>query len=194
MERKGLFLSGGWDLAKVRDAVAIACGNVSGCAGSKYQSGYALSAGYWVTSFLGAEVSYLKPSNVTLDGSGSNYHFSSFLENSLATIVVKGGVPIGPVRVYGEGGANYSRTKFSTTDVFADTTVPGGTETVEMQTKGWGWLFGGGVEGWVMRSIALYVEGGRTAIKGKPLVGEGSIDDRMFFVTAGVRVRLPFRR
>jgi hypothetical protein len=189
---KGLVLSSGWNLAKYSNAVANACGNVTDCTGSKYQSGYALSAGYWVTSFLGAEVSYLKPSNVTSDGSGDNYHFTSFLESRLATIAVKAGVPIGPVRVYGEAGASYSRTKFSTTEVFSDS--PGGTETIEMQTKGWGYLIGGGVEGWVVRSIALYAEVGSTAIKGKPMVGEGSINDSMLFATAGVRVRLPFRR
>jgi hypothetical protein len=52
-------------------------------------------------------------------------------------------------------------------------------------------LFGGGLEGWVTRSVAIYGEAGRAALKGNARDGgEGSIDSGLTFFFFGARVRI----
>jgi hypothetical protein len=196
----GLVLSGGGDFTKFRDALAVACGNVTNCAGNN--SGFAYTAGvaYWFTRFLAAEASYVRPAKVTANGSGDTYRFNSSLEAHVLTVAGKVGVPVGPVRFYGQAGADYHRATSSTTETVDDTTVtiddvvttiPGGTQTFELKTEGWGWLFGGGVEVWVARSIGIYAEVGRAALKGSAFPnGEGPIDDRLTFVLFGARFHI----
>jgi hypothetical protein len=60
-----------------------------------------------------------------------------------------------------------------------------------MKAEGWGWLAGGGVEGWLTRRLGLYVEGDAIAIRGSAVDGgQGAIKDTLIFVTAGVRVAI----
>jgi len=196
----GLVLFGGGGFAKFSDAVALACGTVSPCTGNDSRVTYAVGAAYWFTRFLAAEATYVKPANVTANGSGDTFRFDSSLDARVLTVTGMVGVPLGPVRLYGQAGANYHRATSSTTETIDDVTVtlddvtetiPGGTQTFEMKTAGWGWLFGGGLEAWVVPSLAIYAEAGRAALKGAARDGgEGAIDDRVTFMLIGARVHI----
>jgi hypothetical protein len=196
----GLIVFGGAGLARFRDAEALACGNVSDCSGDA--SGFAFTAGgtFWLTRFLGAEGSYVRPSKTTARGSGSNFRFDSSYDVHVTTIAGKVGAPIGSVRLYGRAGANYHKAASSSTLTTDDvtttvdgvsTTVEGGTQTIELKTDGWGWLFGGGIEVWLARSFALSGDFGVADLNGKALGGgEGEVDDRLSYVFVGAHIRI----
>src|SRR5437588_233259 len=48
----GMVVYGAAGLASVRDAVAIACGNVTNCSGKSTRPSYAAGATYWITRYL----------------------------------------------------------------------------------------------------------------------------------------------
>lgn len=196
----GLVLSGAAGFAKLGSAVAVSCGSVTDCAGDDSGIGYTAGASVWVARFLAAEASYVKPPDVTAHGSGTNFRFDSALNVNLVNIVGKVGAPVGPVRIYGQVGPTYHRAKLSTTETIDATTITvddvaqtiaGGTQTFELRTDGWSWVFGGGLEGWVTNSFALFGEFDRAAVKGKNRAGgEGSIDDRLTLFLFGARVHI----
>jgi hypothetical protein len=196
----GLVVFGGGSYSKLRDAAVLACGNVTACTSADLRPAYAAGVDYWITRFIAAEASYMKPLRVTASGAGDTFNFDSFFDARVVTLAGKVGVPIGAVRFYGKVGANYHRATTSTTETINDIvitvgdttqTVLGGTQTIELKTSGLGWLFGGGLEGWVTPGVAIYLEGGRTQLKGNNLNGgEGSINDRMTYFLAGLRVHI----
>jgi Outer membrane protein beta-barrel domain len=197
---KGLVLFGGGDFARFSNTVAISCGNVEQCSGRRSLSGFTVGAGYWLTPHLGAEASYLKPGDVIANGSGGTYRFSSSLDAQIFSVTGKVGAPIGLVRIYGLAGANYQRATLTTNETIDDVTViidetevilPGGTQTFQLRTGGWGWVFGGGLEIWEARSFAIYMEGGYLALKGTDRDGgEASTNERVIYVLVGARVRI----
>jgi hypothetical protein len=196
----GLVVFGGAGMGKFRDAIALACGNVQPCSGDDWGIAYTAGADYWISRFLAAEVSYVRRSELDVDGSGSTFSFNSSLDTHVTTVAGKVGIPMGPVRVYGKAGGNYLRATTGTTQTIDDTTVTidgveqtieGGTLTSEIKFSGWGWAFGGGIEAWVKPSFAIYAEGGLAGLKGSPRENvEGAIDDRLTYAVAGVRVRI----
>jgi hypothetical protein len=198
--RAGLELSAGVGLAKFSDAVQVTCGTVTSCAGKDLRGTLAVGAMYWIKPYVAAQVSYLKPGKVTASGSGNGFRFDSTLDTRIMTIAANVGGPIGPVRVYGLGGWNHHQATFGTTETFDDTTVvvdnvtqtiKGGTQAFELKTAGWGWLFGGGLEAWAKRSVAFYAEGQFARLKGAAVGGvEGAMDDHLFVLQVGARVRL----
>jgi hypothetical protein len=133
-------------------------------------------------------------------GSGSGFRFTSELDVHVVNLVGKVGVPAGRFRIYGQGGATYHRgasrtdqTNDPTTVTIGgvETTIPGGTQTYELQTDGWAWTFGGGLELWLRPSFALYGEFGRAVIKGDALENaDGSIDDNLTTFLVGARIRI----
>jgi hypothetical protein len=197
---KGFVLFGGGGLAKFRDAVAVDCGAVEGCTGDDSGVAYAGGVEFWFTRFLSAEATYFKPKEVTATGDGGYYRFNSTLDANIYTFAGKLGVPVGPVRIYGKGGANYYRALSSTMQTIDDRTVlvgdvtetvKGGTQVLEWETSGWGWMFGGGLEGWVTPSLAIYWEAGLTKLSGSDRSnGEGQLTDRVTYVLAGLRYRI----
>lgn len=197
---KGLVVFGGAGMTKLRDTVAISCGNVAECAGDGLEVGYAVGVAYWVARFLAAEGTFMKPADANASGSGTGFRFDSALDSRLMTIAAKVGPAIGPVRVYGKVGMNYHRAAFRTTQTNDETTitvdnvtqtVKGGTQTFELRTSGWGWLFGAGGEGWITNRFAIYGEAGRAVLKGDSVGGgQGLIDDAVTFVLFGARVRV----
>jgi hypothetical protein len=196
----GLVVSGGGGLAKLSNVVSVACGNVTECSGDKSGIAYTAGVAYWLTAFLAAEASYVKPAKAATRGSGNGFRFDSGLDAHVLTFVGKIGAPLGRLRLYGEAGANYHRATFATTETVDDltttidgvtTTIPGGTQTFELRTAGWGWVFGGGLDVWMASSFAIYAEGGRAVLKGSARDnGEGAIDDRLTFLLLGARVRI----
>jgi hypothetical protein len=197
---RGLVLFGGAGLSKTRDFRPIACGNVAQCTADDITATYTAGAAVWITSFLGAEAAYVRAGDTTAEGSGENYRFNSFFDRRLITVAGLLGVPIGPVRLYGKAGANFHRGTFHTSQTMDEVTIiiddvphtaEGGDLTYELRTEGWSWLFGAGIEAWVARSLALYAEGGRAALKG-PAVddAEGAADERVTSFMFGVRIRI----
>jgi hypothetical protein len=202
----GFMLFGGGGFTKFRDAVAVACGSVAGCTGDLTGVAFTGGAEFWFTRFLAAEATYLKPSDVTATGEGDLYRFHTIFGTHVFTFAGKLGVQAGPVRIYGKGGATYHRASSTTTQTIDDRTVTvgdptvgdtteeivkGGTQVFQLETSGWGWMFGGGLEGWVSPTLALYAEGGYDQIRGDDrTVGEGLIRDRAIYIVTGIRVHI----
>lgn len=188
----GLVLSGGGSFAKFSDVESIACGNITGCDGEGFDFGYTLGATYWLFPFAGAEVGFVKPLENTVTGGGEGFRFSSGLDVRMLTVAGKGGIPAGPVRVYGKGGVNFHQATFTTTQTDEDGTD---TQTFELNTEGFGWLFGGGIEVWMKRWLGVYAEGTFSKIKGNPVDNaEGTMDDLYFSIVVGGTVHFGFGR
>jgi hypothetical protein len=187
-------------LSKFGNAVGVACGDAQACGGRSYGGAISLGIDYWITRFFAAGVSYVAPGDVTGAGSGAGFNFDSRLKTRLVTVAGKGGVPVGPARLYGFGGANRHQATSTTTETIADATVvvdgvtqtlKGGTQTFAQKTQGWTWLAGGGIEAWLTRRVGIYGELTLAKIKGAPIAGgEGGIDDRATVIVAGARLRL----
>ena len=65
------------------------------------------------------------------------------------------------------------------------------TLSYELQTDGWGWVFGGGMEVWLSSVFGFYGEFGTASVKGTAKDDEeGVVDDRATYVLFGARVRL----
>jgi hypothetical protein len=183
---KGLVLFGGGTLSKLADASLIACGDVSDCGGDGHVGGYSVGATLWVTRWLGLETSYLRPSKIVIDGNGGSFTFNNRIDLDVVNAIVKGGVPLGPVRLFGQGGMSYHEARNTMVQ-----TIGEASQTVETHTDGWSYTFGGGLEGWITDRFALYGEVGKTKIKGKERLAEViRIDDSLMHYTVGVRFRV----
>jgi hypothetical protein len=195
----GLVFFGGGGLSTFSNVTALACGDVSSCESG--DTGLALTGGvaYWFTPYVAVEGSYLRPASATASG-GDSFRFDSELDAHVLNLGGNVGAPIGPVRLYGKLAATYHRASFTTTQVSQSSTVTidgveqtidGGTQSYDLRTGGWAWMFGGGLEAWAKPKFAIYVEAGRSVIKGDHLdPGEGAIDDRLTYILAGVRFRI----
>lgn len=196
----GLVIFAGGALPSFADYSARACGDVSDCKSDAARRSYTVGAEVWITRWLSAEGSYFKSAQLTASGSGSTFHFNSSFAPDIIMAAGKIGVPIGPVRVYGKAGMDYHRGVTKTSDTIdnvtitvdgVEQTIQGGTQTTEVKTRGWGLLFGGGLEAWVSRRVALYAEAGRARVKGDPENGgEATFDDRMIYAAFGLRLHI----
>jgi opacity protein-like surface antigen len=181
----GLSLFGGGGLSKFRDQFLIACGNATPCDGHDGGLGYSFGATFWLTRWLGAEGSYLKPRAVKAHG-GDTFAFDSNFDVDLFTVAAKVAIPAGPARIYGLVGTNFHQSTLTSTE-----TIDNVTQAFGQKTHGWGYLFGGGTEIWVTPKVALYGELSLAQVKGTAEdKGEGLIDDRLRFIGFGVKVRL----
>jgi hypothetical protein len=197
---KGLALSAGAGFSTFSRAVDVACGNAPICQSSNFGVATALGAEYWIMRFLAAHVSYVRPADVTVNGSGSNYRFDSQLQTRMLTVGAKVGGGVGPARLYGLGGLNRHEATSTTTETVDDVTVvvdgvtqtiKGGTQSFGQKSVGWNWLLGGGVEAWFFRWVAFYGEVSVAKMKNAPTGGgEGGIDDRALIAIVGARVRI----
>ncbi len=196
----GLELFGGVNFVTFRDAVGRSCGTLQGCSGRDFTPAYGVGAAYWVSPYFGAHASYLRAGTVEVSGTGTGYVFDTEIDVELLTISGVVGAPIGRSRLYGFFGANRHRAAFVTTETTEDVvvvengvprTILGGTEVFVLNTAGWGWQFGGGVDVWMTPAFAFFGEAGSGTIKGSNQdAPEGRTDDHLTFVLAGVRVRL----
>ena len=185
---KGFMMSGGGGLTNMSNTLALACGNAP-CTPKNSQLTYTFGVTYWVTRWLGVEGSFIKPGAFNASGGiPDSFAFDTEIDADIWTIVAKGGVPAGPMRLYIQGGMNYHQATATTTQTLTGQSV---TQTFEFQTKGWNWVAGGGAEAWIKPKIALYGELGFAKIRGDARGGgEAQIDDRARFILGGVRVRL----
>ena len=181
----GLVLFGGAGFTSFRDAALIFCGTATPC-GKNESIGYTAGGTLWVKRWLGVEGSYMKPRKVTATGSGDKYTFDSELDVNMATVAGVVGVPIGPVRLFGKGGGNFQYGKSTTTN-----TINNATQSFVVETQGWGWLFGGGLEVWMNPIFAIYADAGFASLRGDPNGGgEARFEDRLRYITVGARVRI----
>ena len=56
---------------------ATACGSVTPCSGDEAGLGYSFGAAYWVTPYLAAEGTYIKPADATATGTTDTYQFTA---------------------------------------------------------------------------------------------------------------------
>lgn len=183
---RGLVLFGGGGLADLRDAVAISCGTAAPCNGKNAGLTYVAGATVWLTRFLAAEGTYIKPRNATASGSGTDYKFDSTLDAQVITITGRIGIPVGPARLSGFGGTNYHDALLTTNETIKDQS-----QTMEVETRGWGWVFGAGLEIWTAPAFAIYADAGIAGLRGVPVGGgEVRFNDRLRYVTIGARVRI----
>ena len=196
----GIVLFGGGGLGRFGSAETVACGALQDCSGDDSGALYAAGVTYWLSPYLGAEGSYVRPADATFSGSGTNYRFDSFLDAYYVTASGKVGIPVKAARFYGHFGANYHRAVLGTTQTFNDVTitvdgqtqvVPGGTQTFQLETDGWGWVFGGGFEAWMTRYVGFYGQFDRAKLKGSAIdESEGVFEDSVTSVVLGVRLRI----
>lgn len=185
---KGFMMSGGGGLSNMSTTLALACGNAP-CTPKSSQLTYTFAVTYWLTRWLGVEGSFIKPGAFTASGGiPDSFAFDTGIEADVWTIVAKGGVPAGPMRLYLQGGMNYHQATVTTSQTM---TGQSPAQTFEFQTKGWNWVAGGGAEAWIKPKVALYGELGFAKILGDARGGgEVSLDDRARVILGGVRVRL----
>jgi hypothetical protein len=188
----GLVLFGGTGFGSFRDQVSVMCGTVTTCDGD--QGGMALAGGaeIWLVRALSLEAALIRPPRPSAEGGGGTFLFESQFEPTLVgTLAVKAGVPIGPMRFYGKGGAVYQRSKMTTEQSMDDEAGEMVTLSMAFETRGWGWLAGAGLEGWITQSLGVYAEATTNAFKGKdPGGGEAFADDRMTTIFFGLRMRV----
>ncbi len=182
----GLVLFGGVGRADLRDAVLISCGNVPTCEG--HDAGFSYTAGFdvWVKPWLAGTASYFRPPKVTANGSGSNFSFDRTLEPNVLIFSGRLGIPIGPVRITGLIGTTFQDSTLTTHE-----TINGASQNFLIETRGWGWTAGPGLEIWTSSWLAIYGEAGFGKLKGTPTTGgEVLFDDRLRHITVGGRVKI----
>lgn len=183
----GLVMYAGAAYSNYRDAGILACGNASPCSPKTAGLTYSFGADVWLTRFIGFEGSYMRPHQVKASG-GDGFKFAHTLDSDVWTIAGKGGAQAGPVRIYGKGGLNYHEATNKTSE-----TIEPLTQTFEYKTTGWSWVFGGGMEAWIgtHQRMAIYGDAGIMRIKGDAESGgEAKIDDRLKYVTVGIKLRI----
>jgi hypothetical protein len=196
----GLVLFGGIGWSKFSNALVVACGTVSPCEGDESPMTYTGGATFWISPYLAAEGSYFRPKKLSFTGTGDTFRFTGTFDADIVTIVGKIGLPFRTVRVYGMAGTNYTHAVSGTSETINEKTItvdgvtqtiPGGTQALELKTSGWSWLFGGGAELWVFRSVGVYGEFSRMGLKGSARDNvEGTIDDAATTLMVGVRLRI----
>ena len=197
---RGLYGFAGGGLASFGNAALFACGSTD-CTGSTKPLTFSAGLTFWLNPYIGFEAAYLKPGEVRLDGGLQTlFNYTSGLDTNVLTMVGKGGLPLSYVRVYGFGGATWSRAHWDTLETIDDqtvlvdgveTTVTGGAQGLDLYTQGWSWVAGAGIEIPLSKRVLMFTEGGRAGIRGEDRQGgEGKIDDRVLYFIAGVRVRI----
>jgi opacity protein-like surface antigen len=196
----GLIVFGGGGLTRIRDAVSLFCGDLSDCSGNTTRPAFTGGVTFWFSPYVGVIASYTKPAEITASGRGSRFQFESDLDAEVLAVSGAVAVPVRRVRLFGHVGMNYHRARFTTIQTTDPATVtvdgeevvlPGGTQTFDFETTGWGWVWGGGAEVWVSNPLAIYSELRFAGLKGDDRSGgEVNINDTATMFMVGVRFRL----
>ena len=195
-----LVASGGLGISTFGKAVDAACGNVTSCRGDDLSGAASAGATFWLKNWVGAQVTFARPAKVTANGSGDTFRFNTTLDTRLVTVAAAFGARARAARIYGLVGTAHHQATLVTSETIPDATitvgdstvtVPGGTQSFAHRTEGWNWLFGGGVEAWATRRLAIFVEMQRARLKATDIgSAEGGIDDNVMLIVAGLRLRL----
>lgn len=195
----GLTLFGGMGRSTSLNFKSQSCGNVT-CSNSA-PIPYSAGVVWWFNDYVGAEGRYTYLGNETAKGSDDAFSFTTTREGGVIALTGRAGVRVGRFRPFGRAGLGLHRATLTTTQTTTDRTivvddveqtVPGGTQTLQMRTKGWAPVYGGGVEIWLTPSIGIYGEGQRIGLKGTDDRGSGiTTDDAAITVQVGLTIRLP---
>ena len=193
-----LFVGGG--LSKYANASTVSCGSFTNCTSDDSKANIWIGGDFWIRSWIAASGGYLRPWGASADGSGNGYRFTTSLNPNVVTITAKVGAPLGRVRIYGEVGTAYNWTTRTTTQTMDDQSlvidglpvvIPGGTQEFTLKTEGWNWIWAGGGEFWMTPIAAVWGEVSWVKLTGNASGGgEGSLNDTLTSVTAGIRLRL----
>jgi hypothetical protein len=142
----------------------------------------------------------VRPQTVNVSGGLDRFTFDSALDTRIFTMAGKFGGAAGRARIYGQGGVSYHEAAFTTTERVEESNqsgtdgstavLAGGTWSSGTKTSGWNWIAGGGVETWMSRRLAIYVEGTWVPLKGTADEGEATLDDRLLSFRVGLRFRI----
>lgn len=182
----GLLVYGGGGYSKLSNIFAQACGNAANCSGTDTGlGGYTFGVTYWITRWIGAEAAYAKPRSMKATG-GDTYSFTSTQDADIFTFAGKGGIPVGPVRFFGEGGLDYHQGTWNTSE-----TIDVATQTFQYKTHGWSYMWGGGAEVWIWKKVAIYADLGVIRVKGGANSGgEAQLDDSIRYLFTGAKFSL----
>jgi hypothetical protein len=185
---KGLMVSGGIGFASANSWHDLACGtNTTTCTSTGVTRALTGTVSFWLTPNIGAEASYLHPSDITASGNGDDYTFSSTRTTDVLLLGGVAGGSVGGVRIYGRGGATYHRATMTTSETITNV----GSQNFELKTEGWSWYGGGGVEIWLKPFLAVYIDGGAINLRGGGVGGaNGEMDETIIAATVGARVHL----
>jgi opacity protein-like surface antigen len=197
---KGMVLSAGGGVSRYSNASTVSCGTLTSCASSDLKVAVRIGGDFWIKPYLAVSGSYLKPWGASATGSDTGYRFDTSLKPNVVTMTGKVAAPVGRIRLYAEAGAAYNWTTRTTSQTMDDKTitvdglpivVAGGTQVFELTTEGWSWTYGGGAEFWLTPMVAIWGEYSWVKLTGKATGGgEGSLNDSLTSVIAGMRVRL----
>ena len=187
----GLVLFGGATMNFTSSFKDVACGTLTDCSSGGSEFGFTAGAAYWLLPWLAAEGSYVRPMEFTASGNGDTFRFTSNLDAHVFNAMGKVGVPAGPFRPYGQVGGTYHRATLSTSQTMTNQTESP-TQTYSVETGGWSWTFGGGLEIWLSSAFGIYGEVNRGALKGPPVKAnvEGDLDERYTSVIVGARIKI----
>jgi hypothetical protein len=182
----GLLVFGGAGDVKLDNAFSQACGNATPCSGrNPGWGGYTFGADYWINRFVGVEASYVKPLQMKASG-GDTFKFTTTQDTDVFTIGGIGGVPAGPVRIFGMGGLDYHQATSKTLE-----TIDLVAQNFTLKTRGWGYMFGGGAEAWIWKKVAIYGDLGVMRLTGNAENGgEAKMDDHIRFLFIGAKFRV----
>jgi len=182
---RGLVMFAAGGLTGFRDFGAIQCGNAP-CNDPGSVFAYGFGATYWITRNFAVEGSYINPTKIKITGGAGTYAFNTELRADIWSVLGKAGVQAGPVRLFGHAGLNYHEATTTT-----DQTIDAVSQKIEIQTKGWNPIYGGGAEVWFKKSLAIFGELDFAKIKGEDEAGgEAVTDDRVTAILVGLRVRI----
>jgi opacity protein-like surface antigen len=182
---KGLIMFAGGGLTSFDNVLLRACGNATPCSGDSSPLGYTFGATFWFTRYLGVEGSFRHPAKIKMNG-GEGFTFETTQNTDIWNIVGKAGVQAARARIYGQGGISYHQATHLTVQSIAEAS-----QRFERQTEGWNYVYGGGVEVWVKRKLAIFGEVDFTKLKGDATDdSEFTIDDKAQSVFVGIRVHI----
>jgi hypothetical protein len=200
----GLIAFGGGGIGRIPNAVDLMCGNDTRCKREDTKLTYGVGAELWVTRFVGLEAGFIKPRRLVALNDFETDPYTSTINARVLTLAALGGYPLGPARFYGRVGANYHRATFRTVQVTNATSIvvdgvnqtfPATTQTFLYDTVGWGLLFGGGVEGWLSPTTAIFADVTVFDLKGENTDTRGTriTDDRGSAFLVGLKIRITGR-
>ena len=194
----GLTLFGGTGRSTTLNFKTQSCGNVA-CSGSA-PIPYSAGAVWWFNDFVGAEGRYSYLADETDEAAEDAFRFTTTREGGVVALTGRAGVRAGRLRPFGRAGLGLHRATLTTTQTTNDATIvvnnveqtiPGGAQTLQMRTKGWAPVYGGGLEIWLSPSIGIYGEAQRMGLKGTDDRGSGiTVEDTVITAQVGLTIRL----
>lgn len=196
----GLTLFGAAGRSATMNFRSQSCGGVTSCSGNA-PIPYSGGVGWWFNDFVAAEAQYIYLGKQTAGASDEAFQFTTTREGGALAFTGRAGFRAGRLRPFGRAGMSLHRATLTTTQTLNDTavviddvtqTVPGGTQILQMRTRGWAPVYGGGLEVWLAPFAGIYGEVQRIGLKGTDDRGSGiRIEDAAITVQAGFTIRLP---